>query len=987
MYNFFVKIKEFQFQIRNFNLELSMIIALILLFIYLVIVQYSYGYESINLFPPLELSALNDLYNSTDGEHWLWDGYGKEWNFTEISPNPCLEQWEGLICSSNCTVVGVECHVVGILIQAYNLIGTIPPSIGNFSELEDLSLSENYLYGSIPDSIGNLLKLKYFYPCFNQLSGSLPLSVFSLPSLTIYLGFDNYITGTISPSIVNASSLIFFDADYNFLNGTIPYTLCNMSNLVTFSVSTNHLTSTLPSCLGEEAIELVVFYAQQNFLTGSLPPSLTSITSLQTLSLFGNAFSGTISSNFSKLIFMTNFDIQNNYFTGFFPARAMENMTILETFNINNNLFTGPLPTVLSFSLYQVQLHENQFTGNIPKGYGTQAPILAELSLSMNKLTGTIPGELANAETMLFFDVSDNLLTGTIPSSFQPSSTSPGWRSINFLLVANNFLTGNMNAIFGLSNLTNVNVSTNLLTGSFCGNDYTFRNVSSLDISSNILTGGCLSHLLMNSHALLTLSVANNQFSGRLDHLTPSRRLATLDLSNNQFTGSIPSEIFENNEHLISISLLKNCLTGSLPVESICRVSSLQSLALDGLHTADYCQDRFFTSSVVAMSTAYRLTESIPGGLPSLQCLFNMTSLQTLHLSGNGITGSIPSDLEVGESLQDLSLSYNLLTGSIPLVIQEKTNWLNLDLSFNKLSGILHDSFATPSEKTSIKMMVNRLSGIIPSSIREASTIEILQGNIFDCHNIVVGDGQASARKRQLPVNDQYAANYNCGSESVNVALYVWMSVVVGVPLMGLMMVGCGKWCGWEERHRLLSMWKEYLSRMQSMIVGLFKSTTTTGKSGLDEEHLSIIHNMIMSITVFAMVILMPLYCILSMYYSTHSSVYIWVFSIAYVSGVAPAIALMMAYFVFYVIFAAEWKTVLFASSKSESRWRSTRSTYWSSLEFMKTFLRQRQVSVYRLWTTVGDECTVCIYCDTESIKCEFVLCDDSIFRVQDFLG
>ncbi len=64
---------------------------------------------------------------------------------------------------------------------------------------------------------------------------------------------------------------------------------------------------------------------------------------------------------------------------------------------------------------------------------------------------------------------------------------------------------------------------------------------------------------------------------------------------------------------------------------------------------------------IAYLPPTYGLRSSISNGIPS--CLFNMTSLQTLHLSGNGITGSLSEDLVLGPKLNDLSLSYNVLGG------------------------------------------------------------------------------------------------------------------------------------------------------------------------------------------------------------------------------------------------------------------------------------------------------------------------------------
>jgi hypothetical protein len=69
-----------------------------------------------------------------------------------------------------------------------------------------------------------------------------------------------------------------------------------------------------------------------------------------------------------------------------------------------------------------------------------------------------------------------------------------------------------------------------------------------------------------------------------------------------------------------------------------------------------------------------------------------MTSLTTLHLSGNGLTGSLPN--VVSHKLMDLSLSHNIITGPIPLSFQNR-RWSGLDLSYNRINGKLSTNFAS----------------------------------------------------------------------------------------------------------------------------------------------------------------------------------------------------------------------------------------------------------------------------------------------------
>jgi Na+-transporting methylmalonyl-CoA/oxaloacetate decarboxylase gamma subunit len=250
------------------------------------------------------------------------------------------------------------------------------------------------------------------------------------------------------------------------------------------------------------------------------------------------------------------------------------------------------------------------------------------------------------------------------------------------------------------------------------------------------------------------------------------------NLSGNQFSGSLSSEFFEcANESLRVLSLGVNCIEINIP-STICRAKTLQFVILDGMGVDESCQIKYFPKT--SLISSYKLPSSSNNQIPP--CLFGLPDLQILHLSGNGFTGSLPSNITISSTLQDLSLSYNLLSGSIPAAFQNHS-WHNLDLKYNKFNGVLtSDFYSFPSNETTLSLSINRLSGIIPSQLISAQHVSILEGNMFNCHV------DTPTQEQILPHSDPYLQSFICGSRNVNNSLISWVSLASG--LIALLVFG-----------------------------------------------------------------------------------------------------------------------------------------------------------------------------------------------------
>ena len=167
------------------------------------------------------------------------------------------------------------------------LSGSIPPQIGNLTNLLSLQLATNQLTGAIPPSLGNLTKLKLLDLSQNELTGSIPASLGSLTEVEQLSLSSNDLAGSIPAALGNLPKLWSLDLHKNQLTGSIPPELGNLPSLVQLFLQDNHLTGSVPSQFGNLR-QLYGIWLQGNQLTGALPSSLILLTSLQNCDLRWN---------------------------------------------------------------------------------------------------------------------------------------------------------------------------------------------------------------------------------------------------------------------------------------------------------------------------------------------------------------------------------------------------------------------------------------------------------------------------------------------------------------------------------------------------------------------------------------------------------------------------------------------------------------------------------------------------------------------------
>ncbi len=238
--------------------------------------------------------ALVALYDSTDGANWeyIWD------------LNSPVDTWSFVTVNNG--------RVEKLDAPGMNLVGSIPPELGNLTDLQWLRLPNNDLTGSIPAELGNLNNLTILFLYYNQLTGSIPVELGNLVGLEdLNLG-GNLLTGSIPTELGSLTNLSNLNLQLNQLTGSIPAELGNLLNLDALTLGSNLLSGTIPPELGN-LTNLRQIELWSNQITGSIPSELGNLTNLGYLYLQSNKLSGL--PDFSTLISLSYLKVENNKLT------------------------------------------------------------------------------------------------------------------------------------------------------------------------------------------------------------------------------------------------------------------------------------------------------------------------------------------------------------------------------------------------------------------------------------------------------------------------------------------------------------------------------------------------------------------------------------------------------------------------------------------------------------------------------------------------
>jgi hypothetical protein len=225
------------------------------------------------------------------------------------------------------------------------LTGSLPSTLNRWSNIEVFSVETNYLTGSLPEGIGNWTQLLQFYVAFNRLNGTIPASFGSWTNLNDFYVDTNTFSGSIPRSLRSWTSLEYFSAKDNHLTGTIPSWVATWTDLTGFDVGRNSFSGTLPDSIGQ-LTSLLYFVVPSNQLKGTLHGSVQNWDKLIAFDATNNSFVGSLPEAIGLWTAMTFFSVGNNDLSGAVPP-SIANWTWLEEATFSINSLTGAIPESL----------------------------------------------------------------------------------------------------------------------------------------------------------------------------------------------------------------------------------------------------------------------------------------------------------------------------------------------------------------------------------------------------------------------------------------------------------------------------------------------------------------------------------------------------------------------------------------------------------------------------------------------------------------
>ncbi|XP_062080032.1 receptor-like protein EIX1 [Humulus lupulus] len=535
------------------------------------------------------------------------------------------------------------------------------------------------------------------------------------------------------------------------LGGEIGCSLAELHYLNYLSLSFNDFTR-IPKCIGSFKL-LTHLDLSYNPISGAIPPEfgnltklqdlhlsyndsiyvdslewLSRLTSLKTFALYEANFTKAGLESFRVPPFLSDLDLSDcllpkvdlsslspsNYSSNFLKTLTLDGNSIHPTaitwfLNSSNNLF-------------ELTMSVNIIDGLFPDSIRGQKS-LSEVYLTGNKaeLENGVLKSLGNLSNMQILDLSYNNLSGTLHNVLENLAGSAK-NSLETLYLDDNQLSGSI-----LEDAEN-----------------TFPSLKVLDLANNRLEGTFPSHL-GRFPSLETLRLYDNQLTGPLPDLSSMLNLTYFYASNNRFNGTSTESIIGGLSHLEYLEVSSNSLVGVISEVDLIKYPKLESLSF-------------------SYNSALRLKFN-SNWVPPFQ-------LQTIELASCKLGPQFPSWLQTQSQLSRLDISDNDISSVVPNWFSNISSGLrHLNMSFNLLYSTLPHFPLIGAQITVVDLSFNKFHGSIPSSLSNASNLNLSHNNFTSCSSFLCEAKDAATEFLDMSNNQLFGSLPDCWG-NFNSSLY-----------------------------------------------------------------------------------------------------------------------------------------------------------------------------------------------------------------------
>ncbi|XP_073112423.1 receptor-like protein EIX2 [Elaeis guineensis] len=635
--------------------------------------------------------------------------------------------------------------------------GSIPPELGNLSNLHFLDLHSPYYYCRYHDyscfyfrrwflhadnlhwlsrirslqfldmSLINLFKAANWLHEINMLPSLLELYLFdtNLPSIPSTLSFINLTSlrvldlafiddsnrTTASRFLFNiSSSLVHLDLggsdcfnwnqrNMQHITREIFQNIRNLSYLEYLDLSCNQITADISEILATFGQHLKYLYLSVNNVNGVIPKSIGNLRSLVELFLSDNYITGEIPRSMGNLCKLNKLDISQNNINGEI-ADIVEGWSkcIKNTSEANSSLY----------GLTYLDLGYNNLSGMVLESLA-QLSTLQTLRLTSNSFTGHLTeAHFANLWRLEDLDLSYNLFEVILSHDWKPSFNAQ-WIRMCSCQLGPKFPTW----LRTQTNLTGLELSENSISDDIPPWIWDLH-IIDLNLSQNSMTGKLPTSLRGQQYEYIDMS--SNHFRGPLPELDPSN-LYRINLSNNSFEGPIPLS-FVRAVGLEILSLSNNYINGSIH-PFICNLTDLLVLDLSNNNLSGRLPNCWHKSQQGAVDSQKDMLGNSQGSMSG------PISLLSLHMRNNSLSGDFPLFLRYCAQLVVLDLGKNKFSGNLPLWIGESLLSLRiLSLRSNSFSGNIPEQLSSLASVQVLDLACNNFSGVLPPSFGNFSAMK-----------------------------------------------------------------------------------------------------------------------------------------------------------------------------------------------------------------------------------------------------------------------